>query len=267
MNNMIFFNEQGHLNDEGTALFVDALHLNKTGNLPEEIQTHVDSCEICKKTILDLVMLTDGAYAISEKDHPYFGKIRSTDSDKKGNTFFYLKIAAMIIVIAALFFLINKNVQKPKDIRIVQNDENTEPSGSNEKTAPVDDDEDQEAVLPAKDESQILSNRKLYASNYQKSSVLEEMINTRTRSSSVNILTPLNHQRYQTNEKIVFKWTLPKKQIPFTLIILNNREDTVKIAEGLRETYALKEKLTPGLYYWKLETEDDLFYLGKFLIE
>ena len=61
-----------------------------------------------------------------------------------------------------------------------------------------------------------------------------------------------------------FEWS-PKKNI--TLLIYNNR--SVLIVDTLLNdsTFHLKKPLAEGLYYWKIESPDELLYISKFKIE
>lgn len=44
-----FFTEGGHLDEEGIALYVDALKLEKTSELQEKILRHVRGCQRCRR--------------------------------------------------------------------------------------------------------------------------------------------------------------------------------------------------------------------------
>ena len=55
----IFFYESGHLNDEGVALFVDALKLDTVNQIPEQIRRHVEDCAECKTSITGVLTLLE----------------------------------------------------------------------------------------------------------------------------------------------------------------------------------------------------------------
>ena len=54
INNIRNIFQNGHLNDEGIALWADALKENREKELPDELKGHVDQCLRCKKQILEL---------------------------------------------------------------------------------------------------------------------------------------------------------------------------------------------------------------------
>ena len=49
------------------------------------------------------------------------------------------------------------------------------------------------------------------------------------------------------------------------LSILNNRGTAVLTKVVSHGEFVLRQKLAPGLYYWKIESETELLYVGKFL--
>jgi hypothetical protein len=100
--------------------------------------------------------------------------------------------------------------------------------------------------------------------NFRVNPNLESMIGTQYRSVAVQIVSPVNNSTLSGD--IVFSW---KKNIhsTLTLKIINNKNKTAchYSIEGNR--FVFKEKLAPGLYYWKLENRHDLLYIGKFFIK
>ena len=73
-------------------------------------------------------------------------------------------------------------------------------------------------------------------------------------------------QQISLNKPIVIKWQteITKK---LDAIILNNKEEKVAEILGItKNAVTFNQQLQPGLYYWKLQTKDDLVYLGKFYV-
>jgi|GEM_PF-3287793 len=104
-----------------------------------------------------------------------------------------------------------------------------------------------------------------YAMNYTESPYLESYIGE-TRSVSFEIINPGRSARFKHNESVGFNWYTNTNEA-ITLIILNNNEE--EIFNGRIESlpFILEQILLPGLYYWKVETEDDLLYFDKFYVE
>ncbi|MBN2103060.1 zf-HC2 domain-containing protein [bacterium] len=92
---------------------------------------------------------------------------------------------------------------------------------------------------------------------------LEGMLSDVSRSESVNILSPETGEVVQN--KPVFKWEGMEGETVY-LIILDNLGNERFAFTTDKNQFVLPKKLIPGLYYWKLETEDDLLFLGKFVV-
>lgn len=86
--------------------------------------------------------------------------------------------------------------------------------------------------------------------------------NHESRSTAVEVLSPQNGVKI--TGPIKFVWKLGKE--PHYLKILNNQEN--ELAEILidKDEYLFEKKLFPGLYYWKLDRDHELLYVGKFIV-
>ena len=92
---------------------------------------------------------------------------------------------------------------------------------------------------------------------------LEEMISDVIRSESITILSPVIGEVLEKD--IVFRWKgMNEKKL--YLVILNNKAQEIYTHELEKSPYKLRRKLNPGLYYWKIESEEEMLYLGKFTI-
>ena len=93
--------ENGHLTDEGIALWAEALLENRESNLPGKLKEHADECLECKMKILELCDI------LKEID-------TSNYKEKPGNRKLFYRIAATIIILLSigtiLYFM---NVAKP----------------------------------------------------------------------------------------------------------------------------------------------------------
>jgi len=105
---------------------------------------------------------------------------------------------------------------------------------------------------------------RLYAANFQPSPMFEEMLSSNLRSSALNILAPQPGQKVESGH-IRFEWQGDESG-PFYVKILDNRGREVAAVNTEQRRVLVREKLPPGLYYWKLETEEDLLFLGKFVV-
>lgn len=93
---------------------------------------------------------------------------------------------------------------------------------------------------------------------------LEEIVDDVERSSSVEVVSPKNEMNFKSD--VVFAWERTK--IPRVYLkLLNNLGEEIYSFTLQKNRFELTEELSPGLYYWKLESEDDLLYVGKFFIK
>ena len=105
--------------------------------------------------------------------------------------------------------------------------------------------------------------RELYAANFESSPYLDEMLTDISRAPSVTVLSPKNDANFTAD--IRFQWE-PLEAEALYLKILNNRGEALFDFTPTDNQFVLTEDLAPGLYYWKLETEEELIYLGRFFV-
>jgi len=107
--------------------------------------------------------------------------------------------------------------------------------------------------------------RQLYAENFKTSPFMEEMVNSYSvRSYAITVLSPKIDENVKGN--ILFQWE-EIEQAPIYLKILNNQAVELYSFKPENNQFLFTEKLKPGLYYWKLESEDDVLFVGKFFME
>ena len=94
---------------------------------------------------------------------------------------------------------------------------------------------------------------------------LDHFVNENFRSESLVILSPLNDKEFAREENIIFNWK-GKENLNLTLNILSNEEKLIYSFSMIENHYNLQDELQRGLYYWQLESEDDLLFTGKFYI-
>ncbi|MCU0443313.1 MAG: WD40 repeat domain-containing protein [Microscillaceae bacterium] len=69
-----FFDAEGHLNDSGITLYVEGLKLDRTKELPEELQEHLDECAHCQYEVMDFYQLMKEEDVSQLTTHPYFDR-------------------------------------------------------------------------------------------------------------------------------------------------------------------------------------------------
>lgn len=101
------------------------------------------------------------------------------------------------------------------------------------------------------------------AANFKPLPYLEAMLNDVSRSANLTVISPEINQQMQ--DSLRFSWRSPDSEKLY-LKILNNKGSELFAFTVESNQYLFSQKLKPGLYYWKLENEDDLLFVGKFVV-
>lgn len=281
--------DQNHLSDEQIALYVDALRADKTDDLPLAILSHIDDCQPCHRQAIDLYSMLNDVDYTNIGAHPTLDK-------KEAKVFsmprLLMRIAAAValLVVSFYFFSRNTDVNDRGDIvRDVTPTEKTNPvntpNSAEEKTLQKEDliiPEKEEVIVkdaPVKLEAPKQKNpqpksiipiepqntRELYAANFEPSVEWSDMMNETVRSTSFQVLQPKSPTAFKPNTKIAFQWK--GSNMNRYLVVMNNKGDEIHKAKVIANSFELDAKLLPGLYYWKLDSDEDLLHVGSFTVE
>jgi len=247
-----FFTNRMHLTDEGVALYVDAMKLKRTAELPKEMLKHVEYCPDCQLQIVELYdVLKNEVYDTTMK-HPYFDRV---EEPNVGYTSIMYRVAAVLAGVALLgvgyYFITTTSIQQtPPSLVEKEKPQSIEQQGNLAET--------NESVR----RKETTVQQQDFAANFVESPNLEDLVQTQFRSIAVEVITPKAGDVVQ--QPVVFKWKGVNE--PLTIKILSNKERTLASANVNTNSYTTKKILSPGLYYWKLETKDEVIYVGKFLV-
>ena len=237
-----------HLNDEGVALYVDALKLNTLEQLPPAIRDHVAGCYECKREITGLMALLDDVDYSDVQSHPLF-----TLAHRSGSRVpLLMKFAAVVAGVASLATL--TYYLAPFRQGETSGDTSQRMAGRGVDSA-------QKAYYTETQPTAAMKQE--FAASFTVDPELEDLANGRSRSAAFSAMSPANGSVLGQNA--VFSWK-GKGREPLTLSIMNNKGDTVLTESGPPSRYVLRQKLSPGLYYWKVESASELLYVGKFLV-
>jgi hypothetical protein len=248
-----YFDADGHLNDGGVSFYVDALKLGSENQLPEAILVHVESCLQCKEGIVQLADALKDQSFNRMGPHPRL----STERGAAGTAVRYMRIAAgFVLLIGIAYFMYFISSADRESIT---------------ETGPVDDADERmegvdprdDSVSPAPPESPIVPPGDRYAANFEPSLVYESLADIQYRSYGIQIHSPLIGE--EVSDVIYFTGDVYYVGSVY-LTILTNREEEVYTAEMDGIDHRYRVDLDPGLYYWKLESDDDLLYAGKFIV-
>lgn len=264
--------DEGHLSDESAALLVDALLHQELTHVPEIILTHVEACRGCKDKIMEVVTFLKNPDSAGELKQKLLKKAKY----RRDWHFYRGKIAAVFVVFALLasaYFFIYKNPSFMSRFLADPAASKQEQKVRTETTAPTTDTSanEKKAVVDQgiKDINEIKANvgrrknGRSPASRYRVNPNLENMIGSRVRSGLFEVLGPGNGS--VITEPIRFSWTKALVR-PHTLKIVNNKNQVLYMYPVQGNSFDFDETLASGLYYWKLESQNELLYVGKFFI-
>jgi hypothetical protein len=240
----LFFTEAGHLNEDGVNLYVDALKLGRREDLGEEIRKHAADCEECKRRVLELHGMLKGVEYQKDDLHPTLDA--GKESSQRSFPMFWRVAAGFAILVGASAVVSYLFTMRTPE-RVVAEDQ----ALSRKDTTAV-------PVPEAK------PRRDLYAANFTESASLQGFVGQDFRSEGVEIVSPLIGATVK--ESVVFEWK-GEVQSPVVLRILSNRENPVYQSTVSGSRVVVRKDFTPGLYYWKLESNGELVYVGTFRVK
>jgi hypothetical protein len=109
-----------------------------------------------------------------------------------------------------------------------------------------------------------------YAANFAPSQQLESLVGKAARSYniSLSIFSPAIGENF-TND-ILFRWVIHKDEDdfdePLDLKIMNNKGNLVHSVKIEGREYYFRSHSASGLYYWTIEDQGEMLYLGKFFV-
>lgn len=246
MKDSLHFDGEGHLNDEGVALYVDALRLDRTERLPEPLRAHVAECQKCRMNVTGLYSLL--AEEVMEDSHPTLGKTPTWRLVPMA-----YRVAAIVVAGIGIATLVYYVYMKPNG----KTEQSLTPASVE---APARQDSTPTGQVKRADRAE---SREI-AANYTPYEELEGLIGSEIRGEAFEAIRPGEH--VAGRQDIHFSWKTTASG-PWKVVVLNNRGTTIKEAEVLSTEFVLKGPIAPGLYYWKVIQNDELAHVGKFRVE
>ncbi|NUN69595.1 MAG: hypothetical protein HUU02_07770 [Bacteroidetes bacterium] len=236
-----FFSDDRHLNDHGIALAADAVTLDRFGSLPADIGDHLETCDRCKQAVLDVAEITIATGVRIPDHHPTLDAPAPVIHRFPRLRYGIAALLLMGITGGASFYYI-QNRTTPAPLLSVR-----EPAP----TVETEHGNGQGTSAPAPPEDR-----------FTPSPNLDDLIGTSFRSSTLEIISPKNGA--MVSAPVTFLWTDQTETLK--LKILTNKEVTILTAIVKNGRYTTAKKFEPGLYYWKLESDDELAAIGTFTI-
>ncbi len=262
------FNSKGHINEESISLYVDALMTKNIDLLPEQVIDHVENCTKCKKEIIEVVDIMKEAKEAANAPVKSKSIKKSISGIGKTVALILLVLGFSYIAYKLIDFNTEQQLYAQKEInnlntqdQIVEMTYNAGELNVSEREGISADNKNQS---PDQQNSQAASVKN--PEDFRASYNLESLVETNFRSNSIKVIAPRTTQSYTIGQVISFNFVNSINETLF-IKVLNNKERNIFTTDFTGNQYKLTKKLQPGLYYWKLETEDDLLYVGKFLVE
>ena len=236
---MKFFDEDLHLNESAQALYVDAVRLGTLDQVPEPILEHVSECTKCMADVEELYESLEGkSYP---KEHPYF---RTGARTTRSPLVIVYRMAAVLLISFGIY-----GIMRLGDFLENRGSRISHVQSSQQSESPADSAVKKDVLL---------------GDNFAVHPELERLVNTNYRSGEVEVASPRLGEKIGGN--VVFRWKgASGKEI--MLKIFDNRGKELHSKTLRHERYTYAGKLERGLYYWKLLNEEELLYVGKFLVE
>jgi hypothetical protein len=238
--------EDAHLTDEGVALYVDALKLDTRDQLPALLREHVADCHDCKKKITGVYALLEGEDFTGVSAHPTF--VLPAERER-GFAYSAWNIAAIIAAVTVISTLTYywvalrpaATTEHPKVATVPQTIDSV----------------GRKAEPPT-------HGREEFAANFTPQADLEDLVASTVRSEEIAVTVPANGA--VTGPLPKFSWKSGQRE-GVRIVVMDNRGRTVATARVKNPAYIPGRPLGPGLYYWKLENDEETLYLGTFLVK
>lgn len=259
MNIRKIFKSDGHLTEEAVYLYTDALKLETTESLPAEVLDHVQECHECKHAIRETFDLVREQDYEALRPHPYFDQ-KKTDTNITYSTI--TRIAAAVVLVIGLAFLAYfflPETDKPVAIEDRIEDPMTI---TPEEFVPVPPDitePERELTVPR----EVPEPAELFAANFEPSPFYENLAGQPLRSHMIRIETPEPGE--EITDDIYFSWET-RSPMPLHLQLIDNTGNVIWRTTTEAQSVPFDADLDPGIYYWRLDTDDELLYVGKFIV-
>lgn len=222
--------------------------ISLTNDQLQAIREHLKQCAQCREE-----------YEISKSAYKEINETLSPSASNKNKVYY---VAAAIALIAACVFVFWGIGNNTKDAELA--------AAPVDKEIPKQEDsvhvlEEQTTVTANKEtmeEEEPIPNHQQLAVNFEPVAALDQLLNNPMRSNVVKVTKPSNGDKL--NDDIQFDWDI-RGSVPLEIRIVDNREELVFSKSGL--TYGqliIDGNFKPGIYYWTLETDEEIVYNGMF---
>lgn len=224
----------------------------------DAFEEHLISCRICREKLKKTEVIIENLKK-SETNKVFDTKPDKIDFISSGKrNYSFLKIAAGILLVigsTGLYLLLHERHNAGNEIPVADN-KNVADSLPQKIDRQADPEKSQEKKQN-KDKSPVI-----LAENFVPDAFYENLVENVYRSESLHILSPGNDT---LSAEPVFDWKYANED-SLKLIIVNNKKARI-FDMKIKKPYRLNIKLSPGLYYWQLQTEEETLVTKRMVIK
>ncbi len=260
MNQNSWFRSDQHLSEEGIAAYAESLLNDRIADLQPELQAHVEVCESCRREAIELYGLIANMPANPAGEPHQDEPVQPSVS--RLHPAWRWSLVALTAILAFWVFQITTQKSNPLP------EKNTSPAITPEllinpqqqPERPVAEVQKPAENLP-KQEGQAL-----LAANFIPDEQLEGLAGEVMRSTGIEVLMPSVNQTFKPGTSVSFQWK-QDEPLNLQLILLDNTGKELLSKALSNPNFEWNAPKRPGLYYWKLESSDELLFVGKFLLQ
>lgn len=268
--------KDGHLDDNSLAFAAEWLSGKKV-NLPPEIEEHLKNCSHCKNEVLEISELINENVSHDKHEIDPRDKFEETcaakysPSIKHVSSTQFWRVAAVFLVLITITSLAIFVKPDRKEYMV----SNELPSKSEVLDSLTRDSLESSRIEGLKDS--VVNNEGVkvesiekdkFADNYIPNAGLESLIGAQFRSGeNPEVISPGADTLLVCGAKLKFSGINPVEE-NLEIQILDNRGELKSNYQDIKVLATIVSlDLDPGLYYWKLMGEDELYQVGKIILK
>jgi hypothetical protein len=223
----------------------------------DEFEEHLLYCKECRSTLKESkgIMTLTQYMAI----HTSEGEIKKVTNGKNVILFrSWMKVAAVLLIVLCSAGIILSLLHKPTFPLV-----NSENKSNQVNTTPDSVIKNISQPENALSSSVLSGEKELISDNYKELPLYENAIKNNLRGEIFHIVSPELSSKIKFGKKVVF--LLKDYDREFLLSVINNSGKNI-FEKVVKTPYTLPLDLPQGLYYWEIIENDEVVFVGKFII-
>ncbi len=239
-----------HLDDQNIAIAAELLAKNNRIAIPKEISSHIEQCPPCMERVIDVALLLQKAEAANLLSLP---EKALKKSNKFSDYYMYFAAAGVATLLFSVIFyssLVFDSTKTPSKMIVEEKIPFHEQISKNYKNV---------SPLVVPDSTSIA----FAESQYSPSDIYEPMVGSYLRSVAVEVVAPKVGDTLE-GKVVIFEWKNGTQD--YTLKLYNNKGIEQAVFKSVATPFQTSLPVSNGLYYWTLESSEELIYTGKIYV-